>query len=69
MTEVSKFDASKVSEIVNSNVSKSEKIRLLKSTFPEMSEYRIAKLLGIIPQFVNNVLKKQHDKELKNATK
>jgi hypothetical protein len=64
MTEVNKV---RVEEIKNSNVSKSEKIRTLRSEFPEMSEYRISKVLDIIPQFVNNVLKKEKEKASKNT--
>jgi hypothetical protein len=58
---------SEIQNIIDSNVSKSEKIRLIRSADANISEYRISKLLDIIPQFVNNVLKKEAAKVAKNS--
>lgn len=58
-----------IEEILNnSELSKSEKIRRLYS-LGGLTQYKISKLMGVIPQFVNNVITKDRTKVAKEATK
>lgn len=47
--------------LADEKLSKSEKIRQLYA-LGELSQYKIAKLMGVIPQFVNNVVTKERNK-------
>jgi DNA-directed RNA polymerase specialized sigma24 family protein len=58
----------KVQAILGTQVSKSEKMRQLLG-IEGLSQYKIAALMGVIPQFVNNVAHKAADKAQKDAQK
>jgi hypothetical protein len=59
-----------VKAVLASDKSKAEKIRQLHTIGGEaLSQYKIAQLMGIIPQFVNNVLSKAKAQAEKKATK